>query len=178
MKEFNDLNLQDLRWVESGSWSSRQELHNADDEVIATMQKQSWWKNTYEVDAPGNRWLFVPQGFFNRRVEIISAGTGDLVTTFYYKDMGGGGELTLPDGRIFQWKSISFWGNKWAWLEGEAGDTDPVIGFETGGWFRARADLTFDEDANFPALLVFLGWYLHTIKRQETAAATTVVIAT
>ncbi|MCA9886858.1 MAG: hypothetical protein KC546_00740 [Anaerolineae bacterium] len=116
----------------------------------------------------------MPKGFFNRRVEIMATATNDLVTVFYYKGMGGGGELTLPDGRVFHWKSINFWGNKWAWLEGT--DNDPVIGFDTGGWFRARADLTFDEDADFPALLVFLGWYLHTIKRQETAAATAVVV--
>ncbi|MEO1288287.1 MAG: hypothetical protein AAFV93_11005 [Chloroflexota bacterium] len=170
MKAFNDLNLQELHWVEANSLTSRQELRNEQDEVIATIEKEKWWKGTYLVDAPGNRWVFEPKGILSRRIEIYSAGTGDLMTTFHYRGMTSGGRLTLPDGRTFRWKSLSFWGNKWAWLEGEDGDDDPVIGFDTGGFFRARADLTFDEDADFPALLVFLGWYLHRIYRQQQAA--------
>lgn len=171
MKAFNDLNLQELHWVEHvGWWLSRQELRNADDEVIATMQKLKWWQGTYEVDAPGNRWLFEPKGIFRPKIEIYSAGTGDLVTIFEYKGMNGGGQLTLPDGRTFKWKQVSFWNDKWAWLEGDENDENPVIGFDAGGFFRARADLTFDENADFPALLVFLGWYLHTVLRQQRAA--------
>lgn len=171
MKAFNDLNLQELHWVERIGWRlSQQELCNADDEVIATMRKIKGHKGAYEVDAPGNRWLFVPKGFFNRHIEIYSLGTGDLFTIFRYKTIGEG-RVTLPDGPMFEWKQISYRHDKWAWLEGDTDNENPVIAFDTSGFFRARADLTFDEDVDFPALLVFLGWYLHTVLRLQRASA-------
>lgn len=173
MKTFKELNLQDLHWAERNSWKSTHELLDGDDEVIATMKRTSWWRSSYEVDAPGHRWVFERKGLWNRRIEITSAGTGDLFATFEY-NWNSGGTLTMPDGRIFTWKRTDFWGNQWAWFEGE-NEAEPVLAFSAGGFFRARAKLTFDEDTGAPVLLVFLGWLLHTLMRQDQAATVAVV---
>lgn len=173
MKRFQDLDLQNLHWIQAGGWANRHELRDDDDEVVATITKPQWWKQAYTVDAPGNRWHFERKGFFKRQILIHAFGTGDHVATFDYEGWQNGGTITLPDGRTYLWKRIAFWNEKWAWLEATAAgdEDDPVLSFDTGGFFRARAALSFDQDSDFPALLVFLGWVLHTLMREDAAAA-------
>lgn len=170
MKDWKDLELQELRWIQSDSWGWSYALCGEDGEPIASMRRPHWWNEYIEIDAPGNRWSFSRKGFFNRRIEIKSIGTGDEPATYSYS----GSRLEFKDGRVYFWRRSNFWATKWAWVDE---DGQPLVGFETGGMMRLRGDLSIPPEATeLPslALLVFLGWYLTVLNRQDTSAAVVV----
>lgn len=167
MKEWKDLELDDLHWKELGG--NRYELRDADEQAIATMQRRRWWSTYVEVDAPGNRWSFERKGFWKRHIVIQSVGTGMEPARFDYSNWNGG-KLTFADGRVFEWRQSDFWGSKWAWM---TTDRQPFLGFASGGFIRMNAALSIAPEArDMPslALMVFLGWYLLMLHREDTAA--------
>ncbi len=172
MKAWKELELDGLRWVEVGSY--RYELRTQDDEVIATMKRLRWWNSAVEVDAPGNRWRFERRGWWNRRITIQTAVTGDEPARFEYRGMSSG-RLIFADGRAYDWKQSNFWGTKWAWV---TPDGEPFLGFQSGGILRLNAEVSSAPAArDLPslALLVFLGWYLLTLYQEDTAGSTVIV---
>ncbi len=168
MKAWKDLELDGLRWVEAGG--GRYELRSADDEVVATMKRLRWWSSAVEVDAPGNRWRFERRGWWRQRITIQTAVTGDKPASFDYRGLSGG-RLTFTDGRVYDWKQSNFWGTKWAWV---TPDGQPFLGFQSGGVLRMNAAISSAPAAHdLPslALLVFLGWYLLTLYKEDSASA-------
>jgi hypothetical protein len=176
-KDFNDLELQGLRWVQVGGawgWGRDFNLENSDGEVSGTLTRPRWWNHSYaEVDAPGNRWSFQREGFFNRRIVVKSLGTGNEIATYFYRM--GKDKLVLLDGRTFYWKQTDFWGSKHAWLN----EHDvPIVGFKAGGFLTFGGQINIDPgviDMKSLGLLVFMGWYLILLQRSDsssTAAAT------
>lgn len=172
MKAFNELENQDLRWVQKSAWKREYELQTGDGETVAHIVRPSWWNSKALVESVGNRWEFERKGFWQQYIEIRSVGTGEEPARYYYN----GKRLEFPDGREYHWRS-NVWGSKWTWVTPNG---DPVVGFQTGGVFRTNAEIHLDPDiAGMKALplLVFLGWYL-ILLAQEDSAAGAVVIAT
>lgn len=170
-KALAELESGGLKWVTPSMWKAEHELRTASGDVIARIHRPKWWNNVlYEVDAPGNRWIFERKGLWNRRIEIRSIGTGGTPATFYYQGISGG-RLEYADGRVFLWKKGNFWATRWVWTT-ENGE--PVVGFQTGGSLRINADISIAPDQDndkAPSLLLFLGWYLINLTMQDTAAA-------
>lgn len=169
-KTLAELENQNIKWHQKSFWREHYELCAEDGTVLGTMRRTSIWKSCYEVDAVGNRWQFEPKGFWWRRIEITAVASGDQPAVFTYKRPGG--VLRYPDGRTFIWRKASFWlGSKWVWT---TEDGEPLIGFKQGGGFRVNADISVNTDLvsqKAPSLLIFLGWYLITLFRQQQAAA-------
>ena len=162
MKEkfIEELENQELHWMQPSMWQGRYELRNADDEAVATIQRSGVMQQKVEVDALGNRWLFERGGFMKPHITIKSAGTGDEPARFDY-NWTGGGWLTFADGRRFRWQSSNWLGNKWTWVNEL---DEPIMGFQTGGIFRLNGEIDIDPDVTMKTrvlpLLLFLGWYL------------------
>ncbi|MCA9904863.1 MAG: hypothetical protein KC547_13495, partial [Anaerolineae bacterium] len=95
MKGLNELELQDLRWVQPSSWRREYELRSGSGELVGRMVRRGLLREIAEVEAVGNRWVFERKGFWNRRIEIHSAGTGDSPAEFDYHFVGG--KLIFPD---------------------------------------------------------------------------------
>lgn len=164
MKEWKDLELQGLRWIQKGGWGRNYELQNENGEIIATLKRPRWWSDYAEVDAPGNRWTFEHKGLMRRVIVIRSMGTGDQPAT-YEK-----GRLKFPDGREFLWRQNNLWGTKWVWT---TEDGQPVLGFQAGGFLRYRGEMSIPpdvEDMPSVALLVFLGWYMVSQYYEDASA--------
>jgi hypothetical protein len=174
MKDWKELSLQELRWVQPGMGREYYELRDPDNEVIATLNRVNWWRSYYEVNAPGNRWSFERKGIFRQHVVIRSIVTGDEPAHFEFRGMSGGGRLTFHDGRVFHWRQSNFLGTKWVWTDD---DGTPVLGFQDSGLLRYNGEMSIAplaEDMPSLALLVFLGWYLRSLQRQDAAAAVVV----
>lgn len=168
MKDFKELELQELYWTQTGAWNRHAELRSADDEVIARMTRPHWWSSNAEIDMPGNRWSLERRGIFRREIIVKSLGTGEQVAHFAYQ--GRGGLLTLADGRMLRWKQSNFWGTQWAWITLE---DEPLMGFEQKGILRFRGEMSLSPEVDelaSPALLMFLGWYLITLHNEDAAA--------
>lgn len=170
MKALQNIELQGLHWLEVGGLLSHQELRGTDDQIVATMQKQFGLNNIYEVKASGNRWHLKAIGIVNRQVEIRNAVTNDLVSTFHYEGIKGDGYIVLPDVSKFQWKKIKVVGDEWSWFDSDT-DDEPAMTFATDGFLKAQASLVSDSNPQLPFLLVFLGWYLHTMARQARSSS-------
>lgn len=168
-KTLAELESQGIRWTKPSFWRNHYELRGDDGEVLATIHQPKWWRDLVEVEGVGNRWIFERKGFWNRRVEIRSAVTGEEPAVFRY-NWTGMGRLEYPDGRVFHWKYGNFWGTKWVWTN-DAGE--PLVGFHTKNSFKLSADISLDpalESAKAPTLLLFLGWYLVVKHYEDTAA--------
>jgi hypothetical protein len=175
MKDFKDLDLQELHWVQSGGWGRNYELRNDADEVVAKLTRPRWWSSYAEVDIPGNRWSFERKGLFQQRIIVKSLGTDDEAAEFIYRFNGG--LLEFPDGRKFRWKQSNFWGTKWAWV---TEDGQPVVGLEGKGVLRFRGEMSLaprSAEMQSLALLVFLGWYLLILHREQSSSSAVVVTA-
>lgn len=166
MKSFAELENQDLRWVQPSAWKNEYELQTPDGSAVARIARTSWWNYKAEVEAIGNRWTFDRKGFWQHQIEILSVGTGEEPARYFYR----GKRLVFPDGREYLWRS-NIWGSKYTWttLSG-----DPIVGFQTGGMFRMNAEIDMDPevaDMKTLPLMIFLGWYLILLARQDAAAA-------
>lgn len=170
-KFIEELENQELHWVQPSLWNSRYELHNVDDEVVASITQKGWMKNRAEVDALGNRWEFERRGIFRYHIIIRSAATGEEPARFDYNWSVDGGWLTFTDGRRFRWRRGNFMGTKWAWVNEL---DEPIMGFQTGGLFRLNGEIDIDPDVTMKTrtlpLLLFLGWFLIALHRSDAAA--------
>lgn len=177
MKTFNELDLQGLKWVKTGTWWQEYELRNQDDEVLAKLKRPRWWNYYAEVDAVGNRWSFERKGFWRPTIIVKTIGTGEESAKFHYEFYDG--RLQFPDGRVYHWKQSDWWGSKWTWTEA---DGTPVIGFKAGGFLQINSEISIDPEfaVNTPslALLIYLGWYLVTLYYEEASSTTLIIAAT
>ncbi|MCA9910050.1 MAG: hypothetical protein KC519_15435 [Anaerolineae bacterium] len=172
MKGLNELELQNLRWVQPSSWRREYELRSGSGELVGRMVRRGLLREIAEVEAVGNRWVFERKGFWNRRIEIHSAGTGDSPAEFDYHFVGG--KLIFPDGRELTWRSSNFWSTQWAWT---TEDGTPIVGFKTGGAFKLNSEISLDPelaDQKALPLLIFLGWYLYLLFHDDSAAVVVV----
>jgi hypothetical protein len=172
MKSFNDLESQNVRWVQQSMWNNTYELRTDAGDVVATMKRPSMWRSAVEIEAVGNRWRFERKGFWQNRVEATSIGTGEVAATYRAGMMKG--SVQLADGRVFHWQQGNWWGTKWTWTD-EHGE--PIIGFKTGGAFTLNGELNLDPDVmemKTMSLLVFLGWYLIVLNHEDSSVAATV----
>lgn len=170
MKDWKELELQGLHWVQAGAMGRRHELRTETDEVIATMERPKWYSNDAEVNVPGNRWRFQRRGIFRQEIIITAAATGDEPARFHYRGINRGGELIFRDGRRYLWKQSGFFGSKWAWVTPEG---EPFLGFQSGGLLRLNGQLSIApaaESMQSLALLIFLGWHLLTLYREDMSA--------
>ncbi len=183
-KTLAELENQDIRWVKLRGWRQHFELRDAAGGVLGHIRRVRNRNNRFEVDAVGNRWQFERRtervGFlrWQQVIHIRSINTGDQPAVFrYIRRKRVSGELVYPDGRVYLWQRANNWGSKWAWTT-EAGD--PLLGFQTGGSFRAGAGISLKADmepSKAPTILVFLGWYLLTLYQQDQMAAAMVIAA-
>ncbi|MBZ0281679.1 MAG: hypothetical protein K8L97_13150 [Anaerolineae bacterium] len=173
MKDYKELDLQQLEWIQKGGFSQNYELRDEDGEVVAQLNRPHWYSRYAEVDAPGHRWGFEPKGFFRRKIIVKSLGTDEEIAVFNYGLSNG--TLNFADGRVYHWRQSNFWGTKWAWT---TDDGEPIVGFESKGLLRYRGEMSLSpasDEISHITLLVFLGWYLVTLHYEDSAASTVVV---
>lgn len=176
-KVLNDLELQELEWVAANSWQRSFDLRDGDGEVVARLTRPTWWNSIAEIEAPGNRWRFEPYGFWKRRIRVRSVGTDEIIAEFIPNSWDPHkGTLQFTDGRSFHWQPSNMWGSKWVWMTDNG---EPILGYRAGGLFSLKGELNIEpERADTPSfgVLVFLGWYLVLLQREDSAAV--VMVAT
>ncbi len=171
MKAFDELENQNIQWVQPSAWRNDFELQTDTGEVLAQLHLH-FWIDKADLETFGNRWLFTTSGIFNRKTTVTSVGTGEVYATYHHNKS----TLTMRTGATFRFKNANFWGNKKAWVDEE---DNPIVGFKTGGSFRFNSEIDMDPnsiDMKGMPVLVYLGWYL--LIKERGAAAAVVVAAT
>jgi hypothetical protein len=159
-----------LQFVQPSMARQVYELRSETGDVIGTLAKTGFWQERATVDAPGARLEFVRRLTWNGYVlDVRSAGTGEKLAVFRYSSWLNGGTLTFAHGPVYEWRS-NIWGTLFSWGTPDA--DEPILGFETGGFFKPSAQVHFDSGNRETVVLVFLGWFLYTLYLSDITAAT------
>jgi hypothetical protein len=120
-------------------------------------------------------WTFKRVGFLNPRITVREAGQeGDLA--LFTPRWTGGGALEFRQGGEYSWGSANFWGTRWAFKKGEG---EPLLTFgpQDDAKFRDLFKVQGHVEVTptgaglaEAALLLFLGWYLVIMHRNDSAA--------
>lgn len=168
---------QEVTWTPSPAAKRTYELRAGAD-VFATLTQPSWWRQDRIGVAADGQWTFARVGVFRSRLVITDTTSGVEAASFTSSGWTGKGELTLPDGRSYQWSSGSVWGSKRVWLD-ETGQ--PVLRFRQYGVLRWQCAVTVEPRAATEphlTLLAMLGWYLMLLANDDAAAMTATIAAT
>lgn len=171
------MNRQDV--IETYTW---QTAKNRREELVVgeTRIASMVWRGWFSVEATGTiagiEWVFDRPGFFNRQVEVRTAGAAEPEAIYSPHWTSTSGTLDLSGGRTYGWQSTNFWGTRWQW---EDASGTPLVRFvHLRGIFRQEATvelLNSDLAPRTRALLLLLGWYLISLYNMDTAAAAAAV---
>jgi hypothetical protein len=99
-----------LTWSQS-CWGRRFECQR-NGQIVAVLERPSFWSRSFSGSTDGGRWTFRRAGFWGNRAEILDADTGRPVAQFE-KDWGGPGALKFNDGHTFYLRSSGWWRPVW-----------------------------------------------------------------
>ena len=169
MESLTNFAGRELFWTPSRTEKRTYEL-GMDGRTVATLYQPSIWRQERVAVTAGGRWRFARVGFLRQRLVISDADTGAEVAQIARSAWTRSVTLTLSDGKQYQWRSGSFWGSKWVWLDAAK---QPLLHFRQFGVLRFQCAVMVEpQAASDPhlALLMTLGWYLMLLMRADTAA--------
>jgi hypothetical protein len=165
-----------LIWTQPSALRRQYELKNGD-EIFGRLTFQKSCGSLVSAAVASQSWTFKREGFLSPRV-TVRAPNSDVNLAVFHPKWTGSGVLEFSDGRQIPWRNTSFWGNEWAFLQGE---NRPLICFKQhDGLFKISARLEVDPaGAALPdlPLLAALGWYLMLLTAQD-ASIVAVTVAT
>ncbi len=154
-----------MKWKKLSFFRRSFELR-AEDQRFGTLEWESILSNQASGEIAGSPWTFRRHGLLKATVTLRRPGTETAAGIFRY-GWSGDGILDLEDGRRYQWRRLSFWGCRWAFVD-DAGNEK--VRFRLEGFLHgcASVDLSDDQDGDIP-ILVLLGWYLRVLAEGDAA---------
>jgi hypothetical protein len=144
----------------------------AGDELLATLRKSGAFGTKMDAEIGTARFTLKMEGFLRSRITVREAGATGEPAVFLRNGLFGRGELALSDGRSYRWKTTSFWGGHWAFVD----DSDrSLVSFTSRNRFlRAGCEVEIAPGAfarpELP-VLILLGWYLLLRRREDSSSA-------
>jgi hypothetical protein len=159
----------DYQWIRVSRFDRRYELRDGTGAVHAQLNFDALIGRQATGRANGHEWTFSAEGWLRPRVSALEAGSGAPPAQMAMRWLGwaGRGELTLTDGRQFDWRSSLLTDRRWVFTERsgveavvfekpvlrQAGNADLLCG-------RLRIDPSFKTDRAID-LLAVLSMYLN-----------------
>ncbi len=140
------------------------------DELLATVSLEGPFRPRALVETAESAWTIERKGV-RQSITVVQAGSHEEAATLK-GGMSGKATLLLSGERGFQWGCTSFWRDVWSWFTNEG---TPLLHLTRGSRVQlepAARELPEPE----LALLTTLGWYLHKLQEEETAAASIVPV--
>lgn len=157
-----------LEWRQESAMERFYELKGGDTTYV-TLRFQKIFGSLAEAESGSAKWTFKRAGFVSPRVGARLAGTEDDIAIYVPKWTGTSGEITLTSGEKLNFKSLGFWGRRWAL---ESGSGELLIEFANQGGLRAVAEMSVKEPARKRQDLAFLAsfcWYILLLHMQDSA---------
>ena len=142
-----------------------------------------WRRESGQGETPYGRWKFKVEGFWNRRFLIYESDSGKEVAVYSPRWSATEGTLRSDQGRLFRWRSRSFWSGEHALID-EAGRTVFVLRRGTGKFrwrdmFKQKATITREDaspDGRTLSILFLFAWWMILVEDEESAAAAVAVM--
>jgi hypothetical protein len=178
MRRLAELAGTELKWEQPTSMKMEYNLYAGDgNEVVASLRFRSSFGSLATAECADGCWTFKRVGFFQTRVTIRRCDSDEEIASFRNNTWTSGGTLELPDGHSYR-ASTNFWMTKYEFL---ATNDEILLGYrKIGGFFHLSSYVDIYPSAvQLPELpwMVILGWYLTILLQQDTAAASTAVVA-
>jgi hypothetical protein len=120
MKKLQDMDSQQLAWVEPKRGPNWYELH-ADDEVVATLRWEKTFRRPAIAESAEGCWTFERSGLIRPRVSVRVTGSESELATL---SLSGSRLLEFSNGRRFEWVPQSRKQPKWMWRDS---GSEPVL---------------------------------------------------
>ncbi len=169
MKNIKSVDYHQLLWKQK-KWGGRYFELLSGDELVGVLYWPKWLSDRAIVESGDGKWVIDRVGFFRDRVVVTDVENGVEVASVEF-DWLGDGEMTLPNGKVYNWYRTGILSNNWT-LEEENDDLVFEIK-EWMHWFKHRADIVLRVGSiTRPELpfLIYLGWYLALMQMQDAAA--------
>lgn len=170
MHKLKSVDYSQLMWRQTGFGVREFELWSGED-LVGVLSWPKWLSDGAVAKCGDGRWILDRIGFFRDRAVATIFGIEEEVASVSFS-WTGDCELTLSNGRRYQFFKTGFLSNNWT-LSDE--NDDVVYKLREGmRWFKHDAEVDLQVGAimlkELP-LLIFLGWYLCYMHTQDAAAA-------
>jgi hypothetical protein len=166
MKTIDELQGQDLHWVQPSLMQPTYELRTTTGGTVARVARSGMLNAVDEVEAAGGRYRIAHKGLINRYFEICPVN-GDAQPPLYVFQHTGA-TLTLPNGERVLWKKVGQANSaRWEWVRA---DGTRLMSLTSGGGERITSHLCWElgaADAGTRLLLAMLGAYLILLYSDE-----------
>ena len=152
--------------------SSRKFELNRSGQVMGTLERPSFWSNTFQAETQGGRWIFRRVGCLGGRSEIRDSQAEQQIANFKAAWGGRGGSLIFADGQTFHLECKGWWRPVWT-VTANVGEL--LVRLQ-----RREKTVELPRTTTVPesrlALLVMFTWY-HILQSEEDAAMAVVIAA-
>jgi len=176
MKSMNSLAGNELLWVQTKFGADHFGLYQSDN-LFAEVYWTKLLSDAAVGKVEGVWWTFDRLGCLRDKVVATVANSEQVVASFEF-DWLKNGELSLSNGRTFEWYRTKGLVNAWALVES---DKKSFFEIEHGyHWFKQRAWITLHIPVDDPdlSLLLCLTMYLVYCINQDAAGAVAAISAT
>jgi hypothetical protein len=138
---------------------------------VGTLRLEGLASRRATAEADGRRWSIARRGFWRQMQATDPAGA---VVGVFDRRLLGGGTVRWQD-RDFALRRASLWRERYALADG---DRELAL-LDAKGWGRRPVTISVDDPAALdPGLLLFTAYIVHTLARDDAAAAGSVAATT
>jgi hypothetical protein len=160
----------ELVWSKTPHKRGYELKHNG--EIVASLQRTSYWSSEYQAESQRGKWRFRRTGFWRIASEIVDANSGVRIATLK-PNWCGDGTLIFSDGQTFQLTSIGFWRPVWSVVA----NGQLILSTRTcGKTVELPNEMHLPEDRLI--LLAIFTWHIMRQAAEDAASAAVVVAAT
>ncbi len=138
----------------------------AGEELVGTLERQSWWRQDVLLIAADGRWMLRRAGWWSRDAVLTTAGAGEREVGRYRARWRGDGTLTLAGGRELQLTRPRGWRASRALCEGST----ELVGLRPHG-IKGHVTVTVGPSARTEPLLSLLVLFACQVLVSDQAAA-------
>jgi hypothetical protein len=139
-------------------------------EVVARLNKPSFWSCGMQAEAQGGRWTLSRTGFWRNTTVAVDEDSKATLASLT-RSWSGVGTLTFSDGQTFHLSPIGFWRMVW---EVKSTSGQPVIRIDSR---KKRVELVSTEGVSGSrvTLLAMFAWQ-HIRQEEEDAASAAIAV--
>ncbi len=175
MRQLTDIMGSDLFW-EQPKVSQQNFILRTEGDDIGQLHFSSAFNTSAEATSGDEHWIIKQMGFLADRVRVQSADSEVELASYHPNSIGTSGEILLPTGGKYTWAVTNFLGTRYCISNADGLDLITYISWtrsrKFSNLFKQQAQIVIAPEAwhiNELPILVFLGWYLIIVHREDAA---------
>jgi|GEM_PF-2951451 hypothetical protein len=114
MADLREFEFIELNWHQPSSWKKSYVL-KFDEEIVATLDHESLWKNQAVGETAVGKWSMKISGIFKPEFTLRKEGNDKNLIQIPISLNKGKSIITFPSGKIYEWKRLGLMSNEFGW---------------------------------------------------------------